>query len=76
MLNNSDCIDELKNYLADRLKDPKIGVQISAVTTIYEVSRLNPQIFLMTIPQLYELLCTTKSNWLIIKLIKLFAELL
>jgi len=30
----------------------------------------------VTIPHLFELLNTTKSNWLIIKLIKLFVEFL
>jgi hypothetical protein len=66
-----DCIGELLPYLSDRLKDTKTGVQISAVTTIHEISRLNPKLFLVTIPSLFELFTVTKSNWLIIKLIKL-----
>lgn len=67
----SDAISELVPYVSDRLKDSKTGVQISAVTMIHEISRLNPRLFLVTIPQLFELFSSTKSNWLIIKLIKL-----
>eukprot|EP00347_Sterkiella_histriomuscorum_P003692 403363311 len=70
----TDSIPELLPYLSDRLKDTKVGVQISAVTTIHEISRMNPKLFLVTIPHLYELISSTKSNWLIIKLIKLFME--
>jgi hypothetical protein len=50
-------------------------VQISAVTAIHELSRLNPRLFLVTLPSLFELLCSTKSNWLIIKLIKLVRKM-
>ena len=70
-LHYPDGIPELVPYLSDRLKDTKTGVQISAVTAIHEISRLNPRLFLVTIPSLFELFSTTKSNWLIIKLIKL-----
>lgn len=66
-----DAIPELIPHLCDRLRDSKTGVQISAVTAIHEISRLNPRLFLVAIPNLFELLNTTKSNWLIIKLIKL-----
>ena len=66
-----DSIPDLLPYIADRLKDPKTGVQISAVTAIHEITRLNPRLFLVTIPSLFELFTSTKSNWLIIKLIKL-----
>ena len=51
------CTDEavpaLLPYLSDRLKDSKTGVQISAVTTIHEICRLNPKLFLVTIPSLF-----------------------
>lgn len=67
----SDLIPELKMNLSDRLLDTKVGVLISAVTTIHEISRVNPIIFRETIPVLFKILCETKSNWLIIKLIKL-----
>ena len=70
-LHYPDGIPELLPYLSDRLKDSKTGVQISAVTSIHEISRLNPRLFLVTIPSLFELFSQTKSNWLIIKLIKL-----
>lgn len=71
-----DSVGELLPYLSDRLKDTKTGVQISAVTAIHEISRLNPRLFLVTIPSLFELFTTTKSNWLIIKLIKLVSTYL
>jgi AP-3 complex subunit delta len=73
-LHYPDGIPELLPYLSDRLKDSKTGVQISAVTSIHEISRLNPRLFLVTIPSLFELFSHTKSNWLIIKLIKLVSR--
>ena len=75
-INCPDAIPELLPYLCDRLKDSKTGVQISAVTSIHEISRMNPRLFLVTIPSLFELFSATKSNWLIIKLIKLVSVLL
>lgn len=36
---------------------------------------VNPKLFLVTIPVLFQLLCETASNWLIIKLLKLLTEL-
>lgn len=74
-IHSPDCIPELLPYLCDRLKDSKTGVQISAVTSIHEITRLNPRLFLVTIPSLFELFNSTKSNWLIIKLIKLVSRL-
>ena len=36
---------------------------------------VNPRLFLITIPALFELMLSTKSNWLIIKLIKVLSEM-
>ena len=36
---------------------------------------MNPSLFLITIPVLFELMVSTKSNWLLIKLIKLLTEM-
>ena len=53
------------------MRESSIGVQISAVSAIYEISRKNPRLLMFAMPQLYELLAT-KNNWLLIKLVKLF----
>lgn len=42
---------------------------------IYEISRINPSLFVFTIPQVFQLLCETTNNWVLIKLIKLLTEL-
>lgn len=73
-IHSPDCFTELQSYLCDRLKDSKMGVQISAVTAIHEITRLNPRLFLVTVPTLFQLFSSTKSNWLIIKLIKLVSN--
>jgi hypothetical protein len=70
-INAPECIPELLPYLCDRVKDTKVGVQISAISSIQEITRINPRLFLVTIPSLFEVFNSTKSNWLIIKLIKL-----
>lgn len=70
--------DGLTSYferLAEKLKDENTGVVMGAVSTIYELSRINPSFVLYTAQSLYELLNTTSSNWVLIKLIKLFVEL-
>ena len=36
---------------------------------------MNPSLFLVTIPTLFDMMCSTKSNWLLIKLIKLLTEM-
>ena len=36
---------------------------------------INPRLFLITIPALFELMVNTKSNWLLIKLIKVLTEM-
>ena len=75
VLNSPDSIDKLVPYLADRLYDPSVSVRIAAVTAIHKISTVNPMLFLITIPALFELFVNSKSNWLVIKLIKLMAEM-
>lgn len=75
VLHSSDSIDKLVPYLADRLQDPSMSVKISAVTAIQKITSINPRLFLITIPTLFELMVGTKSNWLLIKLIKLLTEM-
>ena len=57
--------------LAEKLKDDNQGVVLGTVNTIYELSRHHPKFVLFTAKELYDLLNTTSSNWMLIKLIKL-----
>jgi len=75
VLHNTDAIEKLVPYLADRLEDPSVSVRISAVTAIHKISTVNPRLFLITIPALFALMVNAQSNWLLIKLIKLLTEL-
>ena len=75
VLHSSDSIEKLVPYLADRLQDPSMSVKISAVTAIHKITMINPSTFLITIPVLFELMVNTKSNWLLIRLIKLLTEM-
>jgi hypothetical protein len=68
-----EAITTLSSYLADALEDVSPAVQIAAVTVMYELSRSNPRIFLLTVPKLFKLF-KSDNNWLIIKLIKLMHE--
>ncbi|OMJ67797.1 hypothetical protein SteCoe_34942 [Stentor coeruleus] len=61
--------------LAEKLRDESPGVVMGTVNTIYELSRINPSFVLFTAQALYEILNTTTNNFVIIKLIKLFIEL-
>jgi hypothetical protein len=64
----------LQSYLSDALHDVAASVQIASVTVMYEISRSNPKIFMLTVPQLFELF-KSENNWLVIKLIKLMHEI-
>ena len=47
---------------------------MAAISSIYEISRVNPNIFKVTIPLVFQLLQEASNNWVLIKLVKLLAE--
>jgi AP-3 complex subunit delta-1 len=61
--------------LKERLKDPDQGVLCAAVNVICELARKNPKNYVNLAPTLYQILTTSNNNWLLIKVIKLFAML-
>ncbi|KAF9434320.1 AP-3 complex subunit delta [Entomortierella beljakovae] len=61
--------------LKDRLEDPDPSVVSAAVNVICELARRNPKNYLSLAPQLFKLLTTSSNNWMLIKIIKLFAAL-
>ena len=56
------------------MKDADLGVRMSAISAIYEITKINPEVFLVTIPVVYQLLSEATNNWVLIKLIKLLQE--
>ena len=73
---NEHIMEELAPYLCDRLGDSNISVKMAAISTIYEIARINPAVFIVTIPQVFQMLCDTQvhNNWLLIKVIKVLTE--
>jgi AP-3 complex subunit delta len=71
---NEEIVEELVPFLSDRLKDSDEGVRMSAISAIHEISRVNPTLFTVTIPTLFQLLSEATNNWVLIKLIKLLEE--
>lgn len=61
--------------LKDRLSDEDQSVVSTAVCVFCELSRKNPKSYLPLAPQLYHLLTTAKHNWMLIKIVKIFAYL-
>ena len=47
---------------------------MAAISAIFEITKINPSIFVQIIPQTYQLLCSTTNNWVLIKIIKLITE--
>lgn len=47
---------------------------MSAISAIYEITRMNPTVFIVTIPVLFQLLQESQNNWVLIKLIKVLVE--
>ncbi|KAG0334836.1 AP-3 complex subunit delta [Podila humilis] len=61
--------------MKERLDDPDPSVVSAAVNVICELARRNPKNYLSLAPQLFKLLTTSSNNWMLIKIIKLFAAL-
>mmetsp|Transcript_24027 Transcript_24027/g.42681 ORF Transcript_24027/g.42681 Transcript_24027/m.42681 type:complete len:692 (+) Transcript_24027:1763-3838(+) len=74
-LNYPESLNSAFERIAERLRDDNPSVVLGAVNTIFEVARKNPQYVLFTVRSLHDLLLSTTSNWLLIKLIKLFTIL-
>ncbi|KWU43363.1 ARM repeat-containing protein [Rhodotorula sp. JG-1b] len=61
--------------LRERLSDEDMGVVGSAVNVICEAARKDPRKYLPLAPELFGLLTASTNNWMLIKIIKLFAVL-
>eukprot|EP01096_Ripella_sp_DP13-Kostka_P016455 TRINITY_DN801_c0_g1_i1.p1 TRINITY_DN801_c0_g1~~TRINITY_DN801_c0_g1_i1.p1 ORF type:complete len:1173 (-),score=657.80 TRINITY_DN801_c0_g1_i1:49-3567(-) len=61
--------------LKEKLEDTEMSVVSSAVNVICELARKNPTNYLALAPVLFKILTTSNNNWVLIKIIKLFAAL-
>lgn len=61
--------------LRERLQDSDQAVVSATINVIVELSRKNPKNYLPLAPELFELLTSSSNNWMLIKIIKLFATL-
>ncbi|XP_065844476.1 AP-3 complex subunit delta-1-like [Oscarella lobularis] len=61
--------------LKERLEDADPGVQSAAVNVICELARKNPKNYLALAPIFFKLMTASTNNWMLIKIIKLFAAL-
>ncbi|SCV74260.1 BQ2448_6692 [Microbotryum intermedium] len=61
--------------LRERLGDEDVGVVSATVNLICELARKDPRKYLPLAPELFELLTDSTNNWMLIKIIKLFAVL-
>ena len=71
---NEHIIEEMVPYLSDRLKDSDVGVKMAAISAIYEITKIDQSLFIVTVPTVYQMLQETNNNWVLIKVIKLFVE--
>jgi len=62
--------------LKERLSDPDTAVVSAAVNVICELAKKNARNYLPLAPVLFELLTKSNNNWMLIKVIKLFAILI
>lgn len=61
--------------ITDKLNDPDESVVTATVTVICELSKKTPKILVNLAPHFYELLKTSKNNWMLIRILKLFSSL-
>lgn len=50
---NEHIIEEMVPYLSDRLKDSDIGVKMAAISAIYEITKIDQSLFIVTVPTVY-----------------------
>ena len=70
-----ECLPIAFERLVEKLKDENVGVINGAVSTILEVARHNPEYVKFASKPLYDLLNGNISNWILIKVLKLFTIL-
>jgi AP-3 complex subunit delta-1 len=63
------------NRIKEKLNENESSVVSTAISVICELARKNPKNYLKLAPQLYKLLSTSGHNWMLIKIVKLFASL-
>ncbi|KAJ2821144.1 AP-3 complex subunit delta, partial [Coemansia erecta] len=68
-------LSELLPLLRDRLDDADPAVVASAVSVVCELAHTDARSYLPLAPKLYRLLTTSANNWMLIKIVKLFAWL-
>ncbi|KAG2224867.1 hypothetical protein INT45_008049 [Circinella minor] len=61
--------------LKEKLEDADPSVVSATVSVICELARKSPRNYLSLAPQLFRLLTTSANNWMLIKIIKMFASL-
>ncbi|KAJ2750793.1 AP-3 complex subunit delta [Coemansia pectinata] len=75
VLKHPEGLHALAPQLRERLDDPDPSVVSSAVSVICELARTNPRNYLPLAPRLYQLMNSSTNNWMLIKIVKLFASL-
>lgn len=61
--------------LKEKLQDSDPSVVATTVNALCELAQQNPEEYLPLAPQLFHLLTTSSNNWMLIKIVKLFAFL-
>ncbi|KAJ2764669.1 AP-3 complex subunit delta, partial [Coemansia nantahalensis] len=74
-LKHPDGLHALAAQLKERLDDPDPSVVSAAVSVVCELARTSPHSYLPLAPKLYHLLTTLTNNWILIKIVNLFAWL-
>lgn len=46
---------------------------MAAIGAIVEISRVNPKLFLVTVPRLFEMLGECRDNWTLVKLVDILS---
>lgn len=67
---------DMLSRIRERLVDDDPAVVSCAVSTVSELARLEPRRYLPLAPLFYGLLTTSSNNWMLIKIIKIFGNLL
>ena len=69
------CWESCFSRLQTKLHDSDPSVVSCCVTVICELGKEEPEKYLALAPQLFDLLVSSSNNWMLIKMVKLFASL-
>lgn len=73
-LKNPEALRSYYTRIVDRLDDDDTSVVSATVNVICELAYMNPANYIELAPRLYDMMQTSRNNWMVIRILKLFSS--